>query len=165
MKVVEFIKSFPCYSDTIANIFYTSQRMANYHLLHLYDYGYIKRERKYAHEKYFYYTGNKRKRKQHYDLIAKTYHWILKNDYEIINYKIQHRENNIEPDMIVEIKQDNKSGIIAVEIERSNIKRTIAKYEENTNRNYESLLLISNLPTENINSDYIKIYNLNIKEL
>ena len=132
MKVVEFVSNFPCYSDTIAKIFYSSPRMASYRLIYLYDHGYIKRDRKYAHEKFFYYTGKKRSRKEHYDIIAKTYHWILENDYEVLNVKVQNRQDSIEPDMTLEIKQDNIKGIIAVEIERAtkNIQRTIEKIRQ-----------------------------------
>lgn len=139
--------------------------MANYHLAHLYDYGYIKRDRRYAYEKFFYYTGKPRSRKEHYDIIAKTYHWILKNDYEVINVKVQNRQDSIEPDMIVEIKQGDSKGIIAVEIERAikNISRTIEKY---TNKDYDSVLMISDLSTGYIENEYIKVlYNINFKEL
>lgn len=164
-NVVEFVNNFPCYSDTIAKAYYTSQRMANYHLSYLCEYGYIKRDRKHAHEKYFYYTGKPRNRKEHYDLIAKTYHWILRNDYKIISVKVQNRQDSIEPDMIVEIKQGNKSDLLVVEIERSvkNIPKTIDKY---IGKKYNSLLIISNLPTKYIESTHINlIYNLNFKEL
>lgn len=161
MKVVEFISNFPCYSDTIAKMYYPSLRMANYHLYYLTDYGYIKRDRKYGHEKYFYYTGKLRSRKEHYDIIAKTYNWILKNDYEVIDVKVQQRQDSIEPDMIVQIKQGNSKGIIAVEVERANknIQNTIKKYEGTT---FDSVLMVSHLPTDYIENEYIKVlYNIN----
>lgn len=161
IKVVDFVSNFPCYSDTIAKMFYTSQRMANYHLSYLYDYGHIKRDRKYAHEKYFYYTGNPRSRKEHYDIMARTYCWILENDYEVLDVKVQKRPDSIEPDMIIEVKQ----GVIAVEIERANknIPRTIEKYAD---KNYDSVLMVSNLPTDYIQNEYVKVlYNINFKEL
>lgn len=164
MKVVDFITQFPCYSDTIQKIFYNSRSMAGEHLKKLYDDGYIKRDRKFAHERYFYYTNKRRSRKEHYDIIAKTYYWITQNDYEVLNVKVQNRQDSIEPDMIVEIKQGNKTGTIAVEIERAtkNIPRTIQKYE---NKNYNSVLMISDLPTDYIKNEHILLYNINFKEL
>jgi predicted transcriptional regulator len=165
MKVVEFVNLIPCFSDTIQKIFYQSRSMANDHLSKLVNYGYIKRHRKFAHERYFYYTGKLKKRKDHYDIIAKTYHWLQQNDYEIINCKVQQRQNNIEPDMIIEIKQDNNICAVAVEIERANknIKNTIKKYQ---NTEFNNLFLVSHLPTGMIKSEYINLlYNINFKEL
>lgn len=165
MKVVEFVNNFPCYSDTILKMFYNSRSMCNDHLKKLHDYGYIKRERKHAHERYFYYTGKSRTRKEHYDIIAKTYHWILKNDYEVLDVKVQNRQDSIEPDMIVEIKQGKNKGLLAVEIERANknIKNTIKKYD---GTNFNSVLMVSNLPTDYIENGYVKVlYNINFKEL
>ena len=165
MKVVEFINNFPCYSDTILKMFYNSRSMSNEHLKKLYDYGYIKRDRKHAHEKYFYYTGKKRSRKEHYDIMAKTYCWMIKNEYDIINVKVQQRQSNIEPDMLLEINQDGKICVVAVEIERAikNIKNTIKKYQDTE---YKNLFLISDLPTGITQSEYVDLlYNINFKEL
>lgn len=165
MKVVDFVSNFPCYSNTIAKMYYTSQRMANYHLSYLYDYGYIKRDRKYAHEKYFYYVGKKRSRKEHYDIMAKTYCWMIKNDYEVLDIKVQQRSDSIEPDMLLEINQDGKTCVVAVEIERANknINNTIKKYQ---NTEYKNLFLISHLPTGITKSEYVDLlYNINFKEL
>lgn len=167
MKVVEFIKMIPCYSNTITKIFYTSTRMANKHLEQLYDYGYINRYRKFAHENYFYYTGKLKTHRKHYDIIARVYHWLEQNNYEILNCKVQVQEQGIRPDLILEIKQNNKVGILTVEIERSygNLKHTIKKYGET---DFNSLLLVSHMPTDKVEGyeEYIqKVNNINFKEL
>jgi len=164
-QVVEFIKLIPCYSDTIQKMFYTSQRMANKHLEHLYKYSHIKRYRKFAHEKYFYYTGKLKSQREHLDIAAKTYFWLQQNGYEILNCKLQQIQQGIKPDLVVELKRNNKITTVAIEIERSygNLKQTIKKYE---NTDFKSVLLISNLPTGNIENEYIQnLNNINFKEL
>ena len=166
MKVVEFISMIPCCSDTIQKIFYPNktQRFANQHLTILVEDGYIKRDRKNSNEKYFYYTKPK-KHKEHYDIMAKTYLWLLKNDYEILDCKVQQNINGVMPDLYVTIKRDGEIGTLAIEIERSysNIKATIRKYE---NKGFDSVLLVSNLKTQIISNDYIKVlFNLNFKDL
>jgi len=165
MQVVEFIKTIPCFSDTIQKMFYSSQRMTNKHLQYLCDYGYIKRYRKFAHERYFYYSGKLKSQREHLDIAAKTYHWLQLNGFEILNCKLQSNLDGIKPDLVVEIKKDGKNGTLAVEIERSygNLKNTIKKYND---KSFKSLLLVSHLPTGNIETEYIeKLYNINFKEL
>lgn len=165
MKVVKFIQTIPCYSNTIAKQFYSSQRLANQHLKLLHEQGYINKYRKFAHEPYFYYTGKLKSHREHFDLIAKSYCWLLAHNFNIINYNVQLKINGIMPDLIAEIEKDNKKGILAVEIERSygNLKQTIKKYG---NTEFKSLLLVSHLPTGAIESEYIeKLYNINFKEL
>lgn len=168
MKVVEFIKMIPCYSNTIAKIFYPSECMSSIHLKRLEDYGYIKRYRKFAHEHYFCYTGKLKTHKNHYDIIARVYCWLLQNGYEILDYKVQTQEQGIRPDLILKIKQNNKIGILAVEVERSygNLQTTIKKYGKT---NFNSLLLVSHMPTGVIKNEYEeyiqKLNNINFKEL
>jgi len=165
MKVVEFISMIPCYSDTIQKMFYNSGSMANKHLKDLSDYGYIKKYRKFAQDKYFYYNGKLKSRRDHYDKIARTYNWIQQNNFKILNCSVQKRIDNVEPDLLLEVKQNDNSYTLAVEIECSNknIKKTISKYG---NTNFNNLFLVSQLPTGIIESEYVKLlYNINFKEL
>lgn len=164
MKVVEFVSKIPCYSDTIQKIFYSSRKSANEHLKKLFEDGYLKRDRKLASDKYFYYVKPKT-HKDHYDIMAKTYYWVLQNGYKILDCKVQQIINGLMPDLYLTISRNGEIGTLAVEIERSysNIKATIRKYE---NKGFESVLLVSHLQEKVIENDYIKVlYNINIKEL
>jgi DNA-binding MarR family transcriptional regulator len=162
MKVVEFISKIPCYSDTIQRLFYPTIQVANKHLKILYDYGYIKKYRKFAHERYFYYTKPK-KHREHYDKIARTYYWFVQNDYEILDFKVQENINGVMPDLLLQIKQDNIIVDLPVEIEHTNIKQTVKKYQKT---DFNNLILVSSLPTGIIESEYVKmLYNINFKEL
>ncbi len=162
MKVIEFVSKIPCYTDTLCKIFYSSQRMTNHHLNILYKDGYIKRYRKFAHERYFYYTKPK-KHREHYDKIARTYYWFVQNGYKIIDFKVQENTNGVMPDLLLQVKQDDSIVDLPVEVEHTNIKQTVKKYQKT---DFDNLILVSSLPTGVIESEYVKmLYNINFKEL
>jgi hypothetical protein len=164
-KVVEFVSNLPCFSDTIHDLFFanTSQRVTNRRLAYLYDYGYLNRYRRGCNDKYFYFVGKKAPRvKEHYDYMARTYKWIIDNGYIIKEFEVEKPCGKIRPDLIVEIEQNGKSGIVAVEVERSNndIKKKIKKYEDA--QMFKKLILVSKKKRE---SEKIDIINVDITSL
>lgn len=159
-KVVEFIEKCPCYSDTIQKLFYPSQRVANRRLAWLHDQLYLRRTRDTAAEKYFYFTRNRSKQREHFDTIARTYLWLMGNGYRIHGFEVQKQHGNIRPDMLLDLERE-KRIVLPVEVELSNndIQAKIKRYEEST---FKKLLLVS---TVSRCSKSIDIINLNVKEL
>lgn len=167
--IIEFLTNIPCYSNTISKIFYPdlkSQRYCNSRLSYLHEYGYIKRNRKHASEFYFYWAGKGKrepndKHKTHYDLIARAYLWIMKQEYNILNCDIQKQNGTIKPDLLLEIEKNGRKNILPVEIERSNnIENTIRKYE---NTEFKKILLFSKRPFKKETS--IEIIDIRLNEL
>lgn len=160
-KVVEFVTKCPCYSNTIQNIFYPSRTVSNRRLTILVDYGYLKRYREHTHEFYFYYAKRKPKQMKHSDYIARTYYWIIKQGYEVTEFCIQKRIENIIPDMLCILKQNNKVGELPIEIElgNSNIENKIRKYEKSK---FKKLLFVSN---KEVDSDIIDIINVKLCDI
>lgn len=159
-KVVEFVEKCSCYSDTIQKLFYPSQRVANRRLAWLHDQLYLRRTRDTAAEKYFYFTKNRNKQREHFDTIARTYLWLMNNGYKIHSFEVQKQYGKIRPDMVLDLERE-KRVILAVEVELSNndIQSKIKKYEESM---FKKLLLVSSASRS---SKEIDIINLNIKEL
>lgn len=163
MKIINFINKCPCYSNSIQKIFFSgkSQRMANKRLKYLFDYGYVKRTRENTWESYFYYINRKPKQLIHYDYIARSYHWIMLQGYNILSFEVQKQYGNIRPDLLVEIYKDNKSGFIPVEVELNlyNLDHKIKQYEKT---DFKKLILVSNSTRD---SEKIDIINIKIKDI
>jgi len=162
-QVVEFIDKLPCYSDTIQQMFYPSQRVANRRLAFMYDYLYLRRVRHGANDKYFYFTKREPNFKTHlhYDVMARTYNWIVNNGYLVHSFDVQKQFGNLRPDLLMNIERNGKKGVLAVEVELSNnnVSKKIEKYEHSELR---KLLLVSR---SNFTSNKIDIIKLNLKEL
>lgn len=158
-KVVEFIEKIPCYSDTIAKLFYPSKCVANRRLKFLAEYGYIKRTRHGANDKYFYFTKREPVQKKHLDLIAKTYLWLIKEGYTVDILSIQTQVNGLRPDMTIQVKRGSKSVRMAVEIQRLFDNEKIRNYEESE---FKKLLYVSD---KSMSSSKIEIINLDINDL
>lgn len=159
-KVAEFVEKCPCYSDTIQKLFYPSQRVANRRLAWLHDQLYLRRTRDTAAEKYFYFTKNRNKQRDHFDTIARTYLWLVNNGYKIHRLEVQKQQGKIRPDMILDLERE-KRIMLPVEVELSNndIQSKIKKYEESM---FKKMLLVSSVSRS---SNSIDIINLDIKEL
>ena len=166
-RIIKFIETFPCYSDTIQMMFYKSQRAANRRLTYLYEYGCIKRSREHASKKYFYWSEKGKrepadKHKRHFDMIARAFIWVLRHDYNILDVKVQKKTDNVRPDLILHIEQNGKENILPIEVECSNnIWNTIKKYEDSE---FKKLLLFSKR-TFNREVDFIEIVNVKLLEL
>lgn len=164
-SIIKFIEMFPCYSDTIAKLFYKSQRAANRRLTYLHNYGCIKRYREHASKKYFYwYKGHQPadKHKRHYDLVARAFIWVLKHDYNIHELYIQKEINGVKPDLLLHIEQGGKENILPVEVECSNnVWNTVKKYE---GLEFRKLLLFCNRSFTK-ETNFIDVIDINLKEL
>jgi len=160
-QVVEFLSKCPCYSNTLKDIFYPSQRVANKRLKYLSDYGYLNRKRDHNCEHYFYYISREPKQKQHLNYIAKTYKWIKEQGYEVLYFAVQKKYDNVIPDMVCVLKQNDKIGTLAVEIELSNnnIERKIKQYESSE---FKKILFVSK---REIDSNKIEVINLDLKKI
>lgn len=170
--VISFIELIPCYSYTIRDLFFVSQRTANRRLTKLYKYGYINRNREHASKPYFYWAKGKRepadKHKKHYDLIARAYKWIDKfckdKGYTLLEIEIQKKHGKVKPDLILHLEgyKDGKlvKSVLPVEIERgNNIGVTINKYEGSE---YKKLILFSKRPyTKEVYHIEVMRYDLN----
>lgn len=163
VNIINFINKCPCCASTIQKIFFPgrSQRMANKRLKYLFDYGHVKRTRENTWESYFYYINRKPKQLIHYDYIARSYHWIMMQGYNILNFEVQKQYEHIRPDLIAEISKDDKSGVIPVEVELNlyNLDNKIKQYE---NSQFQKLLLFSHSSRE---SKIINIINVKIKDI
>lgn len=164
-SIIKFIETFPCYSDTIARLFYNSQRAANRRLTYLHDYGCIKRSREHASKKYFYWCNRREpnvKHRKHYDLIAKAFIWVIKQDYNVKGLYIQKEVNGVKPDLLLHIEQGGRENILPVEVECSNnIWNTVKKYEDT---GFKKLLLFCNRSFTK-ETQFIDVIDINLKEL
>jgi hypothetical protein len=163
--IIQFITNIPCYSNTIHKIFFPSQRTANKRLTHLFESGYIKRSRKHASEFYFYWAGRREpadKHKKHFDLIARAYWWVTKQNYNVLNIDIQKKQGKVKPDLLLHIEKDGRTNILPVEIERSNnIINTVKKYEDTE---FKKLLLFCKRSFTKT-THFIEVIDINLKEL
>ena len=171
IEVANFINNIQCNSDTISAIFFPSRTVANRRLAYLFNYGYVDRTRDHACEPYFYFKKGIKptKQRQHSDLIARAYFWILCMGYNIIEYYVQKKDNDIIPDLICRIEDNNKQSLIAIEIDiaNNNIEKTIGKYEYQNQ--FSKVVIFTKKTNITANNKLIIFVNLNdlydLKEL
>lgn len=135
-EVVKFVKLNPCYSKTIADIFFGGkQRIANRRLQKMYEYKYLDRHREYVSQPYFYYKSRKQpKQCTHLDLVARSYLFLLNAGYKIIEWEREPKNlKGVRPDVKTLVEKNGRQGIIYIEVERYNncLKQKIIKYEDN----------------------------------
>ena len=165
VNIINFIEMLPCYSDTIQKLFYKSQRATNRRLTYLYEYGCIKRHREHASKKYFYWNNRRQpsdKHKNHYDMTARAYIWVLNQGYNIINVEVQKQHGNVTPDLLLHIEREGIENLLPVEVEcTNNIWNTVKKYDGS---GFKKLLLFSKR-SFNRDAGFIEIIDIRLGEL
>lgn len=173
-QIIEFLKKCPCDSFTIHDVFFSeiSQRVCNERLKKLFDGQIVKRTREDVIRPYTYYMTKKPKLLEHCNCVAKTYLWLLKNDYKILTYHTELLIGNVRPDVIYKIKKNNKEGYLFVEVELSNnnVNKKVQKYEElYTSDKYkdyfERMPKILYFANRTVSNKYLDIINIKLKEL
>lgn len=172
--IINFVNVIPCYSYTIKDLFFESQRTANRRLEKLYDNGYVKRSREHSSKHYFYWRSGRKEpannHKNHFDMIARAYKWIVqfceKKNYTLLDIEVQKKHGKVRPDLLLHL-EGIKSGklvqsFLPVEIEKgNNIGTTINKYEGSE---YNKLLLFSKRPY-NKEVNFIEVIDVRLTEL
>lgn len=167
VEIVKFIAQNPCYTDTIANLFFHGNPYsACRRLKKLEENGYIKRVRHNYFEPFFLYRSTLPKQLKHLDLIAKTYIYIRTLGYEIIEWQREVNENNIRPDAKALVKKNGITFTLYVEVERfeNKLPKKLPKYEAlQTDKNKIAILLVydnkykaeSKIPITRVTTDVI----------
>ncbi|QUH21059.1 replication-relaxation family protein [Alkaliphilus sp. B6464] len=129
-EIIKFIEQFKVAStDTIAELFFPSLRMAQRRLSRLVDYGVLKREREHFTFQYVYYI-EKTKQMQHRLILTEFYRQIKRLGIEVVKFENEFTFfEGIRPDGFIAYSIGEKNYIAFIETELSN-KPNITKYEE-----------------------------------
>ena len=162
--VIKFIQDFKAATtDTIAELFYPSLRVAQRRLRTLAEHGELKREREHFTMQYYYYT--KKPKQLRHRLIITNFYRELSKIAEIVRFDTEVHFGDIRADGMIAYKYKNKAYIALLEAEISNKGVDMGKYEnfQNTGKYkaffpvFPQLIFITDRKIKKTDLEYIKV--------
>lgn len=173
-KIVEFVKKYKlCNTNQIYKVFFSNvaSTVCNRRLKHLYDYGYIERQ-KFNGNSYIYFDGKKPAARiiQHDLLITDFIVKLINDGYDILDFKKSFVLGDTIADAYIRIKKDNVFRNILLEIQLGthdciskykNIKRLVL---DNTDWDVlPRLIVVGEVDRKEIQGLKISYFNLNME--